>query len=257
MDKKISAVLNVHNAEETLERCLSSLKFVNEIVIILDNCTDESLSISKKFTKKIFSGSWEYEGDRRNFGIENCSYEWILEIDADEFISENLSNEILKTIRNNKIFDNFHIKVDNYIGDKLVKFGWGATFGRGGVTCLFKKGTKFWGKQRVHPEIIFNGKMGPNLKNPIRHEFVKNISDLFQKFNNYTHLKALDLIESKQIHQEYLFRNVRRVITRFLKNYFKRKGYKEKHLGFLIAVFAGSFPLISYLRAKIYLMEIK
>ena len=153
-----------------------------------------SKNISEKYTDKIFSGSWEYEGDRRNFGIEKCKSEWILEIDADEHVSNKLGIEIIEKINQNTDFSNFHIKINNYIGDKLVKFGWGGSFGRGGVTCLFKKGSKSWGKQRVHPELFFNGKYGPDLKNPIEHYFVKDISELIQKFNTWTFLKSLDLI---------------------------------------------------------------
>ena len=156
-----------------------------------------------------------------------------------------------------KILWSHNIKVDNYIGNKLVKYGWGATFGRGGVSCLFKKGYKVWGDQRVHPKIKFIGKEGPALKNTIEHRFVSNISGLFEKFNSWTHLKALDLIDSNQIYNESLLKNIRRVFTRFLKNFYKRKGHREGKIGFLISMFAGLFPLVSYLRAKIYLSGFK
>ena len=70
-----------------------------------------------------------------------------------------------------------------------------------------------------------------------------------KKFDNWTYLKSLDIIDQKK--NEYLFKNIRRVFSRFLKNYYKRKGYKEGKLGFLIALLAGLFPLVSYLRAEI------
>ena len=53
-------------------------------------------SICKKYTKKIFSGSWLCEGKRRNYGIKKCTSDWILEIDADEIVTKNLKEEILK-----------------------------------------------------------------------------------------------------------------------------------------------------------------
>ena len=98
---------------------------------------------------------------------------------------------------------------------------------------------------------------GPALKNTIKHHFVENISGLFEKFNHWTHLKALDLIDSKKINNENLLRNIRRVFTRFLKNYYKRRGKEEGLMGFLISLFAGLFPLVSFLRAKIYQSGIK
>ena len=250
MKNTISALIMVHNEENILDSCLNKLQFCDEIVIVLDKSTDNSKKISEKYTNKIFIGSWEYEGERRNFGISKCSSNWVLEIDADEHVSKELAEEITKNICKEKnIYSNFHIKIHNFIGTKLIKFGWGGSFGRSGVTCLFKKGTKKWGKQRVHPELKFEGSFGPDLKHPINHYFVKNISELLKKFDNWTFLKSLDLIDQNK--QESLIRNIRRIFSRFLKNYYKRKGYKEGKLGFLIALLAGLFPLISFLRAKI------
>lgn len=257
MNPKLSALIVAHNEEATIHKCLSALNFADEIVIILDNCNDGTESICKLYTNTIYKGNWEIEGERRNYGISKCSFNWILEVDADEIISKELSEEILGRIRGNSNFSYYNIKVNNYIGDNLVKYGWGATFGRGGVNCLFKKDSKIWGHQRVHPEIHFKGKAGPPLVNAIEHRFINNTSDLFLKFNNWTHLKALDLIDSKKINDEYLFKNIRRVFTRFLKNYYKRKGVKEGYIGFLIALFAGLFPLVSFLRAKIYQSGLK
>lgn len=253
MSNNISVLIIVHNEQLILEECLKKLKFAEEVVVILDKCSDNSESIALKYATKCYSGNWSIEGDRRNYGISKCTKKWILEIDADEMISEELANEIIDVTHSNKIFQFYHLKVDNYIGTKLVRFGWGATFGRTGVIPLFIKGSKKYGSQRVHPQITYYGKMGHTLKNPIKHYFVDNISDLFLKFNTWTHHKALDLIESGQINKETFLKNFRRVFTRFLKNYLKRKGYKEGAVGILISIFAGSFPLISFLRAKIYL----
>ena len=250
MKKKLSCLIIVHNEEKILDSCLKNLIFCDEIVIILDKSSDNSKAISKKYTDSIYSGSWEFEGERRNFGIEKCKNDWILEIDADEHVSENLAKEIINSINTPNInFSNFHIKVNNYIGNQLVKHGWGGSFGRGGVTCLFKKGSKKWGRQRVHPELTFIGKFGPDLKNPINHYFVKDISELIKKFDSWTYLKSLDLIDKEK--KDTLTHNIRRIISRFLKNYYKRKGYKEGRLGFLIALLAGLFPIVSFLRSEI------
>ena len=250
MRTTISALVIVHNEEKMLDTCLQKLKFCNEIIIVLDNSTDNSENISLKYTNKIYSGKWEIEGDRRNFGISKCNSEWVLEIDADEYVSIELAKEIIETINNqNNHYLNYHIKINNYIGTTLVKNGWGGSFGVGGVTRLCKKGTKSWGKQRVHPEIKFTGAFGPDLKNPLDHYFVENISGLIKKFDNWTYLKSLDLIDQNK--KDTLRRNIRRIFTRFIKNYYKRKGYKEGKIGFLIALFAGLFPIVSFLRAEL------
>jgi len=250
MKNNISVLIVAHNEEKIIESCLEKLNFCDEIVVVLDKCTDKTEEIVKKFTNKLYSGNWKFEGERRNFGINKCNSKWVLELDADEHVSLQLGKEIIEKINHsNLIYSNFHIKINNYIGKNLVKNGWGGSFGRGGVTCLFKKGTKKWGRQRVHPELTFSGKFGPDLNNPIDHYFVDSISDLIKKFDSWTYLKSLDLLDSNK--KNTLWKNIRRILSRFLKNYYKRKGYKEGKLGFLIALLAGLFPIVSYLRAEI------
>ena len=115
MKTTISALVIVHNEEKILSTCLEKLQFCNEIVIVLDKCTDNSKNIASKFTNSVHEGSWKYEGDRRNFGISKCKSSWIIEIDADEHISKSLANEILEKINTNNNYKNYHIKINNYI----------------------------------------------------------------------------------------------------------------------------------------------
>ena len=79
----LSAVVSIHNEEMRLAACLETLSFADELVVILDNCTDRSREISEGFGAVILEGNWEREGDRRNAAIAACSCDWILEVDAD------------------------------------------------------------------------------------------------------------------------------------------------------------------------------
>ena len=90
---KLSALIVAKNEEKNLKECLSSLSKVDEIILILDNTSDNSKKIANKFNCKIYEGAWESEGERRNFGIKTCSNNWILEIDADERASNKCWNK--------------------------------------------------------------------------------------------------------------------------------------------------------------------
>ena len=80
----LSAVICVCNEEKQLAECLADLSFADEIVVVLDKCTDKSHEIAARYTNILIEGDWSIEGERRNVAIENCSGKWILEIDADE-----------------------------------------------------------------------------------------------------------------------------------------------------------------------------
>ena len=171
----LSALVVAHNEEERLAECLERLAFADEIVVVLDKCTDGSKEVAARFTGRLVEGSWEFEGDRRNVGIDWCNGEWILEADADQWVNEALAREILAVIADPQ-GDIFNIPVDNHVGGKWVRFGWGGNFGKNGYPGLFRKGVKSWGRQRIHPHLTVTGEQGPDLTAAVVHHIDKNIT---------------------------------------------------------------------------------
>ena len=94
----LSVLVVAHNEGEQLADCLSCLTGADELVVVLDKCTDESRDVASGFTHRLVEGSWELEGERRNIGLDSCGGEWILEIDADERVPVRLFDEIRDTI---------------------------------------------------------------------------------------------------------------------------------------------------------------
>lgn len=246
----LSAVISVHDEEAQLADCLERLSFADEIVVLLDACTDRSGEIARRVTDRVVEGDWAKEGDRRNAGIEACRGAWIFEIDADERVPDALAREI-REVAENSAFDWHEIPVDNYIGDRLVRWGWGASYGKAAYPGLFKKGVKTWGPYRVHPALTWapGARKGPMLENRITHLVDRNVSDMIRRLDSYSTARARDLRDSGDIGT--LPANVRRIFSRFFKCYVQRKGYREGGYGFLIALFAGLYPVLSHLKAKL------
>ncbi len=247
-DITLSAVLCVHDEEDALADCLERLGFADEIVVVLDRCGDGSGDVARRFTDRIIEGAWEIEGDRRNAAIEAARGRWILEVDADERVSAALASEIAETVATSA--SDWHlIPVDNYVGARLIRHGWGASFGRSAVPGLFRKGAKSWGKERVHPRLVFDGRAGAPLRNRLDHYVDRDISDMIRRLDTYSSARARDLRQSGDIGT--MAANVRRLFSRFLKCYIMRKGYREGPYGVLIALCAGLYPLLSYLKARL------
>ena len=244
----LSALITVHDEEDRLAACLDRLVFADEIVVLLDDCTDASKEIALRYTERIVEGAWEREGARRNAGIEACRGQWIFEIDADERVPEALAEEIRRIVETTA--DDWHeIPVDNYIGGKLVRWGWGASYGKAAYPGLFKKGVKVWGDQRVHPRLQWSGRKGAMLTCRLDHFVDRNVSDMIRRLDSYSTARAKDLRETGEI--ESFAHNLRRLFSRFFKCYVLRKGYREGGYGFLIALFAGLYPLLSHLKARL------
>jgi glycosyltransferase involved in cell wall biosynthesis len=244
----LSALVVVHNEERQLADCLASLGSADEIVVVLDRCSDRSREIARSSTERLIEGAWEREGPRRHAGIDACRGDWIIEVDADERVSPELAAEIRRVITASPAAWHL-IPVDNYVGERLVRWGWGASFGRSAHGALFRKGAKRWGEQRVHPAVAFSGPQGKTLSSPIRHYVDRNISEMLRRLDRYTSARAADLRDSGDIGS--YGQNIRRIVSRFWKCYVGRKGYREGPWGFLIALCAALYPILSYLKARL------
>ena len=245
---KLSAVISVHNEESQLAECLKTLEFADEIVVLLDKCTDDSEVVARKFTNRIVPGAWPKEGARRNAGIEACTGDWVFEIDADERVPKALSREIRHVVETSSA-DWHEVPVDNYIGERLIRWGWGASFGKAAYPGLFRRGVKVWGDQRVHPNLSWSGRKGAMLDNRLVHYLDRNISDMIMRLDSYSSARARDIRDSGQIGSTA--NNLRRFFSRFIKCYFLRKGYREGGFGLVIAICAGLYPLLAHLKAKL------
>jgi glycosyltransferase involved in cell wall biosynthesis len=245
---RLSALVVAHNEERQLGACLACLAFVDEIVVVLDRCRDRSREIALGFTERLVEGAWEREGSRRHAGIDACRGRWIIEIDADERVTPELAKEV-RQVADASSADWHLIPVDNYIGARLVRWGWGASFGRSAHAALFRKGAKRWADERVHPAVSLSGKQGETLSSRLLHYVDRDISEMLRRLDRYTTARAQDLRDSGDIGS--YGHNLRRILSRFWKCYIGRQGYREGPYGFLIALCAALYPIISYLKARL------
>ena len=245
---KLSAVLCVHNEERRLAGCLDALGFADEIILVLDRCTDRTRAIGEAYGAVMVSGVFPLEGPRRAAGMAAACGQWILEVDADEIVTPQLAREILGALDDAATAFR-KVPIDNYVGERLIRHGWGGSFGTTLAARLYRKGTKRWGGERVHPKVIFDGPQGPNLTHGLRHQFGDNVSDVVRRLDRYTDLKAQDLREHGG--KTGLADNARRGLQRFWKCYVRRGGWREGGWGLLISLMAGLYPLLSALRVDL------
>lgn len=240
----LAAVVIARNEEAQLGACLESLRFADEIVVVLDRSTDRSVEIARGFGARIVEGEWELEGPRRNAGLDACRCDWIIEVDADERVTPALVAEIRDTLAKPGT-DLFLVPMANHIGGKLVRYGWGAYNGVAAKPILFRAGTKRWGGGRVHPKMTVTGSRA-SLQQKINHFVDRDIADMFRRLNRYTDLAALDALDAGE--QPNLRGALRRVFSRGWKSYVARRGYREGAYGVALAAFSALYPLLTYLK---------
>lgn len=249
MTQRLSALVVARNEAEQLPDCLASLAFADEVVVVLDRSTDHSAAIARAAGARVLEGAWELEGERRNAGIDHCTGDWVLEVDADERVEPALAPRLRAVIAQSP--HGFHrIRIDNYVGGRLIRHGWGGSFGTTLKPVLFRRGAKRWRTQRVHPGLDWTGSEGERIEDAaLAHLVDRDISDMIRRLDRYASARATDLLESGDVGS--LPGNLRRFVSRFFKCLIGRKGYKEGGWGILLAFCAGFFPLLAHLKARL------
>ncbi|MBI3034051.1 glycosyltransferase family 2 protein [Candidatus Woesearchaeota archaeon] len=154
---RISACLVIYNEERVIARCLDSLKgAVDEIIIVHDGpCTDRTLDIARKYTKKIFIRPRVGEAEpHRPFAFSKGNGDWLLQVDADEYFSEDLRKGI-RALTRDKDANAFAFATEVFVGGRLLKR---VGLGKGYHLCFFRKG-KFHYKGYFHEIPRVDGKI--------------------------------------------------------------------------------------------------
>ena len=243
---KLSALVVARNEQDYLPDCLASLDFADELVVVLDRSTDASARIAAEHRAIVVEGAWEVEGERRNRGIDACSGEWILEVDADERVPPDLQREIRDHTRTASP-GVYGVPVRNFIGAREVVYGWGAYIGVNSSNRLFTPANKRWGMERVHPSSEQTGATG-RLKHGLIHLVDRNLDETFARLNRYTTLAAQDAVSKNR--DPSLFTALRHIFSRSWKCYIQRRGYREGAFGMALAACAGLYTLQIYLKCR-------
>lgn len=242
---RLSALIVARNEAANLPDCLASVAFADEIVVVLDRSTDASAEIARAAGAVLVEGGWDLEGPRRRAGIEACAGPWILEVDADERVTPALAAEIRDAIAASAP-GRMLIPFLNFIGGVAVRHGWGAYNGVAAKWCLFAKGCKIWGDQRVHPAVRYSG-IEHRLTQPMHHHVYRDTADMWARLDRYARLAAEDAVAQGKV--PGLARSVRRIFTRFFKVYVRRQGWREGPYGIALGVFAAVYPILVWIKA--------
>lgn len=248
---KISAVIITHNASATIGKCIDALKAVSDEIIVIDSfSTDSTAEICKQKEITFFQQSWLGYGPQKNFGINKSSNDYILSIDADEIISDELATSILNE------------KKTGFTGlySFLFLHYYYIDFAKHGVskpetkTRLFNKNNVRWNEREVHEALIIpREEKIKQLRGYLFHYSYTSISHQIKKLNNYTSLGATELFKKGKKH--FLLKMIFSPPINFIMNYFIRLGFLDGIHGFVLATFAAHESFIKY--AKLWEMEMK
>ena len=239
----ISVVVLTKNEERNIKACLESVQgWASEIIVVDDESSDKTIAIADLLASKIIKRKMDIEGTHRNFAYAQAKNQWVLSLDADERVTEELRKEIADILSKENKCNGFTIPRRNYIGEYWVRYGgWYPS----PQLRLFRKDKFRYEEVSVHPRAFMDEPCG-HLKSDIIHYSYKNIEDFLSKLNNQTTREAQKWYSQNK--PMTLGRFIWRTYDRFFRSYFGKKAYKDGFLGFIISYFAGLYQFISYLK---------
>lgn len=241
---KISAVIITKNEEHTIQRCIKSLLWCDEIVILDSLSTDQTKSIALNTSTKVkfYESSFLGYGAQKQLAVSKANHDWILSIDADEEISQELAHEIATTlaINSNPTFAYKLPRTLVFMGKRLNFSG----ENKRPILRLFHRKNFNFNSANVHEEVIGNGPL-VNLKQEMLHYSYKNWNDYVSKLNHYTDQMALKLY--KQNSQKSIL-PLLRFLTTFFKIYFLKCAILDGTAGFTWAISSSFANMLKYLK---------
>jgi len=228
---RISALLIIKNEAHQLPELFKNLEFAHEIIAVDSFSADDTYEVMKKFPKvRFIQNSFKNFSDQRNFALSQTKNNWVLFMDADERISENLKCEILTLDLSTDKFVAFKMKRQMYFKEKKIRF---SGFQTDKVYRLFNKNFVHFDENTfVHEKLIVRGKTAV-LREKLDHFSFKSIDSYQRKLDHYAQLRAQELF-AKGLHPN-AFHYYIKPLYRFLNHYIIRFGFLDGTKGFNLA----------------------
>jgi len=236
MKQTLSVVVSAYNEAHTIGRCLSSVPFADEIIVVDNESLDDTAKIARTFTKNIYrQKNLLMLNTNKNVGFSKATSDWILNLDADEVIPPELSKEILEIIQNNPKENGFWIARKNFSFGKWIQHGlwWPDKQLR-----LFRRNKGSFPCVHIHEYIEVDGEV-TTLRNPYDHYNYESIHQYLAKIDRASTSEALSLKQSK--YELSWFDAFRFPVSDFLKIYFAQHGYRDGLHGLVLALFQAFY----------------
>lgn len=250
----LSIVLATYNEEDALVKCLDSVKDIaDEIVVVDGSSNDRTLEIARSYEAKVKVVDNEYIFHiNKQKAVDLATKDWILQLDADEIVTEELQKEIQGVIEGKqKEYAGYYLPRKNYFFGHWMR--------KGGqypdpVIRFFRRGKGRFPQKSVHEQIVIDGPVG-TLKNEILHYPYQRLGEYWEKAARYSHLVAREMAQEKKSKNlvtivEYIFIQP---IRTFFNLFIRHQGFIDGAYGFLFALFSAlqqPIALVKYFYGK-------
>jgi glycosyltransferase involved in cell wall biosynthesis len=233
MDKlPLSLIVITLNEERNIERCLQSVPFVADVLVVDSGSQDKTCELALKYGARVLQRKWSGYGPQKKFATEQAKYDWILSLDADEALSPELASEIQARFT----------KLNPKTGYELPRKSWhlGKWIRHGGwypdyQLRLYHRQFSQWPETQIHERV--QAEKTEKLQAPLFHYVFENLADQVDTNNRYSSLLAeKDWAQGKRFS---CLKLLVKPLTKFVETYFLKLGFLDGRAGLLISISAA------------------
>lgn len=229
----VSAFVVCFNEEKNIRRCLESVKWCDEIVVVDSGSTDRTVEICREYTDKIFTRPWPGNRAQKQFALDQCTHNWALNIDSDEEVTSELKNEIIYVLsqpaeKRERIHGYNICRVVYFLDQWWDRGGWYPEYRLRFVNKQFTE----WGGIDPHEKAVVKGPV-KRLHGEINHYTYFSIKHQIETLNKYATIMARLMYDAGK--RPSILNIIFNPIFRFFKFYILKLGIREGLPGFIVA----------------------
>jgi glycosyltransferase involved in cell wall biosynthesis len=246
----LSVIVITRDSEAVIGRCLDSVSWADEIVVVDSGSTDRTLEICRDHCAKVqTTPDWPGFGPQKNRALDLATGSWVLSLDSDEWITPELRAGIERAMAAPGGPSAFMMpRSSSFCGRFMRHSGWWPDY----VVRLFRRGSARFSDDLVHERVIVNGTTR-KLTAPILHEAARDLHQMVDKTNHYSTASAV--MRHREGRHGSLTAAILHGLWAFLRTYIFRLGFLDGREGFLLAVINAENSYYRY--AKLMLLEKK
>lgn len=238
---KISACIISYNEEQKIEDCLKSLEGVVDEIIVVDSLsTDKTKEIIKKYTDKIYDQKFLGHIEQKNLAVEKAGNDWILSLDCDERLTDELKKSILKIKNNLENADAYRVARRTFYVYRWLNHCWYPDL----KVRLFNRKTAKWGGTNPHDRVEVAGDNIVTLDGDMQHYSFNSISEHIQTLDSFTEIGANEIIKKNK--KVSIISPWTHGLWTFLKLYVFKKGFMDGYAGLVVSVLSGMHAFVKY-----------
>ena len=237
----LSVIVITKNEAFHIDRCLDSVSWADEIIVLDSGSEDNTVEICQRYTDKVFITDWPGFGIQKQRALAHAQSDWVFSIDADEVVSPELKAEIQAAMVESS-FHGYEIpRLSSYCGKQMRHGGWYPDY----VLRLFKRETGYFTDNVVHERIVVQGDVG-KLTVPLLHDAFINLEEVLHKVNSYSSLGANMLYEKKV--SSSLGKAIFKALWMFIRTYGLKGGFLDGRQGLMLAISNAEGTYYKYIK---------